>query len=49
MEKRNKRFDSLSRQIGNVDKCVVERSEDMSNRENILTFTGLKLKQSTRV
>lgn len=49
MEKRNKQLDSLSRQISDVDKSVVERSEDVGNSENILTFTGLKLKQSTKV
>ena len=49
MEQRKKKLDSLSRQISDMDKCIVERSEDMGNSENILTFTGLKLKQTILV
>ena len=45
-EKINKQLDLLSRQISDMDKCVVERSEDVGNSKNILTFTGLKLNQT---
>ena len=37
-------LNSLSRQISDVNKGVVEGSKDVRNSKNIFTFTGLKIK-----